>query len=51
MGIFGQLIHIDPARKLVVVISSAWATAESGAHAPVRNALIDAIATAADKAS
>ena len=45
------MIHIDPARKLVVVINSAWATAESGAHAPVRKALIDAISAAADKAS
>jgi len=50
VGIFGQLIHIDPARKLVVVINSAWATAESGAHAPVRQALIDAITAAADRA-
>ncbi len=51
VGIFGQLIHIDPARKLVVVINSAWATAESGEHGPVRNALIDAISAAADRRS
>jgi len=50
VGIFGQLIHIDPARKLVVVINSAWATAESRTHAPLRNALIDAITAAADTA-
>ena len=31
-GIFGQLIHIDPARELVVVISAAW----PGAREPER---------------
>jgi len=49
VGIFGQMIHIDPARKLVVVINSAWATAESRTHAPVRNALLAAIASAVDR--
>ena len=29
IGIHGQLIHIDPARQLVVVISSAWPEAEN----------------------
>ena len=51
VGIFGQLIHIDPARRLVVVINSAWAAADSDTHLPVRNALIDAVAAAADRAS
>lgn len=29
LGIHGQMIHIDPARRLVVVINSAWPEAES----------------------
>ena len=29
LGIHGQMIHIDPARKLVVVVVSAWPEAES----------------------
>jgi CubicO group peptidase (beta-lactamase class C family) len=26
-GIYGQLINLDPARKLVVVVNSAWTAA------------------------
>lgn len=29
LGIYGQMIHIDPARQIVVVINSAWPEAES----------------------
>ena len=29
LGIYGQQIHIDPSRRLVVVISSAWPEAEN----------------------
>jgi CubicO group peptidase (beta-lactamase class C family) len=31
-GIFGQLVHLDPARELVVVISAAWPEAGSPAR-------------------
>ncbi len=29
LGIYGQLIHIDPARKLVIAVNSAWPEADS----------------------
>jgi len=29
LGIYGQMIYIDPARHLVVVVNSAWPEAES----------------------
>lgn len=29
LGVHGQMIHIDPARRLVIVINSAWPEAES----------------------
>lgn len=29
LGIYGQMIHIDPARKLVIAINSAWPEADS----------------------
>jgi CubicO group peptidase (beta-lactamase class C family) len=29
LGIHGQMIHIDPARRLVVVLNSAWPEAEN----------------------
>ena len=32
IGIHGQLIHIDPARRLVVVINSAWPVAGQAQH-------------------
>ena len=40
LGIYGQMIHIDPARRLVVVINSAWPEAESNErHMAVDNFL------------
>lgn len=36
-GIHGQLIHIDPARRLIVAINSAWPEATS----PDRDAALD----------
>jgi CubicO group peptidase (beta-lactamase class C family) len=48
VGIFGQAIYIDPKRKLVVAVSSAWphATDEGQQHA--RNALFKTIAATVD---
>lgn len=43
-GIFGQSIHIDPARRSVVVILSAWPTAIGRSEA--RSQLLQTIATA-----
>jgi len=48
-GIFGQMIHIDPARKLVIVISSAWPEATSKGRSEARQSLIDAVAATVDK--
>ena len=49
LGIYGQMIHIDPARRLVVVINSAWPEAESDErHAAVAN-FINAITKEIDK--
>lgn len=47
-GIFGQMIHIDPARRLVVVINSAWPEATSAARSAARAHLLAAIASAVD---
>jgi CubicO group peptidase (beta-lactamase class C family) len=47
-GIFGQFIHVDPARKLVVVLSSAWPTATDPARNITRTALIGAIVAQTD---
>lgn len=47
-GIFGQLLHIDPARKLVVAISAAWPEARAPARRAAQAALIDSIAAVLD---
>jgi len=49
LGIYGQQIHVDPGRRLVIAINSAWraasVTEEAGA---ARSALFDAIRAAID---
>jgi CubicO group peptidase (beta-lactamase class C family) len=45
LGIHGQHIHVDPARRMVVVVNSADFTAESLA---ARTALFNAIRAALD---
>jgi CubicO group peptidase (beta-lactamase class C family) len=48
-GIHGQQIHIDPARRLVVAINSAWPVAEFTKESrAARTALLDAIRAAID---
>ena len=47
-GIFGQFIYMDPARKLVIVLSSAWPTATDPARNITRTALIEAIVAQTD---
>ena len=47
-GIFGQGIHIDPKRKLVIVVSSAWEHATDRKQAADRAALYAAITKAVD---
>jgi CubicO group peptidase (beta-lactamase class C family) len=48
VGIHGQLLHIDPARRLVVVVSAAWPDATSQARSDVRAELIRRISAAID---
>jgi CubicO group peptidase (beta-lactamase class C family) len=51
-GIHGQQIHIDPARRLVVAINSAWPQADfTRESAAARTALLDAIRAAIDSES
>ncbi|MFN4296407.1 MAG: serine hydrolase domain-containing protein [Brevundimonas sp.] len=48
-GIFGQTIHIDPERRMVVVILSAWPTATGRERSRAREAILARIAAAADQ--
>lgn len=47
-GIFGQLIHIDPARELVIVISAAWPEASEQERRMAQVGLARQIAAAID---
>lgn len=49
-GIFGQLIHIDPRRRLVVAMVGDWSTATGQAHLRARAAMIQGVAAAVDAA-
>ena len=49
IGIFGQLVYIDPARELVIVQSAAWPQATSKALVAARRELVAAIKRAADQ--
>jgi CubicO group peptidase (beta-lactamase class C family) len=51
IGIHGQLVHIDPARRLVIVMSSAWPDATSQARSDARAELIRRITTAVARES
>ena len=48
-GIFGQLIHIDPRRRLVIAVSADWATPVGPDFIARRQAMIAAVAAAADR--
>ena len=41
-GIFGQMIHVDPTRKLVIAMSGAWPRATGRDLSAARAAFIDA---------
>jgi CubicO group peptidase (beta-lactamase class C family) len=47
-GIFGQQIHIDPERRLVVVILSSWPTATGRARSAARDAFLDQVRAAVE---
>lgn len=48
-GIFGQMIHIDPKRHLVIVALAAWDAAYDKPHAEQRDRLVKAVAEAVDR--
>lgn len=47
-GIFGQMIYIDPPRKLVIVLSGAWPKASDPGLSAVRQAFVERIRAALD---
>ena len=47
-GIFGQMIHVDPSRNLVIAQSAAWPLAGSEDLSSSRGAFIDAVKAALD---
>jgi len=49
LGIHGQMIHIDPARHLVVAIDSAWPEAESNERRAADSKFLNTIAKEIDK--
>ena len=48
IGIHGQLIHVDPARRLIVVINSAWPEATNRDRYSAQANLLSAIARSID---
>ena len=48
IGIHGQMIHIDPAHRLVVAINSAWPVATGKPQSAARMALVNTVAEAID---
>ena len=49
-GIFGQTIRVDPERKLVIVLLSAWPEAVGRGHSVARRAFIQQVVAAVDAA-
>ncbi|MEZ5599348.1 MAG: serine hydrolase [Pseudomonadales bacterium] len=48
LGIFGQMIHVDPQRNLVIAINSAWPAATGRELSAARLAFVNAVAEASD---
>jgi CubicO group peptidase (beta-lactamase class C family) len=48
IGIFGQMIYVDPARKLVIAMSSAWPRATGSDLSAARRVFIAAVTAAID---
>jgi CubicO group peptidase (beta-lactamase class C family) len=51
IGIFGQLLYVDPQRQLVIVQVGAWPQAGSQALVATRRAFIAAVKRAADESN
>ncbi len=47
-GLYGQLVHVDPARKLVVVITGSWGIPSGGEPQTLQRALVASLAAALD---
>lgn len=47
-GLFGQLIHVDPARKLVIVIIGAWTEPDAALSHDLQRQFVAAVTTAID---
>lgn len=47
LGIFGQLLYVDPARRLVIVQLAAWPVATDDAQAAARTAFVRAVVAGA----
>ncbi len=48
-GVFGQLIHVDPQRRLVIAVNADWATPVGADFIARRQALVAAVAAAATR--
>lgn len=46
IGIFGQMIHIDPKKNLIIVTSSAWPNAGDREHYVATHAFVEAVSAA-----
>ena len=46
LGVFGQMIYIDPSKNLVIALHSAWPSAGSEELREHRSAFIEALAEA-----
>jgi CubicO group peptidase (beta-lactamase class C family) len=49
IGIFGQLLYVDPARHLVIVQLAAWAVATNDEQARARTAFVEAVIAGLDR--
>ncbi len=46
LGIFGQMIHVDPRQQLVIAINSAWPVATGAGYSQARTAFVQAAVAA-----
>lgn len=51
IGIHGQLIHIDPARRLIIAINSAWPVATGKERSAARKKMVETITAMVDMES
>jgi CubicO group peptidase (beta-lactamase class C family) len=49
IGIFGQMIHVDPSRRLVIAVSSSWPKATGSDLSAARAELVQRITAALER--